>query len=64
MPPKKTYTKKDPIEHILLRSSMYVGSKTLKTYEDFIAEFDNESEEYKIFKKFITASPAILRIFI
>lgn len=64
MPPKKTYTKKDPIEHILLRSSMYVGSKTLKTYEDFIAEFDSESEEYRIFKKYVTASPAILRIFI
>jgi len=64
MPPKKVYTKKDPIDHILLRSSMYVGSKTLKTYEDFIAEFDNESEEYRIFKKFVTASPAVLRIFI
>ena len=50
MPPKKVYQKKDPIDHILLRSSMYVGSKTLKTYEDYIADFDNESEEYKIFK--------------
>ena len=64
MPPKKVYQKKDPIDHILLRSSMYVGSKTLKTYEDYIADFDNESEEYKIFKKYVTASPAILRIFI
>ena len=64
MPPKKVYTKKDPIEHILLRSSMYVGSKTLKTYEDFVSEFDGDTEEYKIFKKYVTASPAILRIFI
>ena len=72
MPPKKkTYTKKDPIDHILLRSSMYVGSKTLKTYDEYIASFedddDGESEsdgEYKVYKKNITASPAILRIFL
>ena len=37
MPPKKVYTKKDPIDHVLLRSSMYVGSKTLKTYDDYAA---------------------------
>ena len=64
MPPKKVYVKKDPIDHVLLRSSMYVGSKTLKTYDDYVAEFDDETEEYKIKKKYITASPAVLRIFI
>jgi len=69
MPPKKkVYTKKDPIDHILLRPSMYVGSKTLKTYEEYIATFeedDDESDgEYKVYKKNITASPAILRIFL
>lgn len=63
MPPKKVYSKKDPIEHVLLRSSMYVGSKTLKTYEDYIAKVDEETN-LKIAKKFITASPAILRIFV
>jgi len=64
MPPKKVYTKKDPIDHVLLRTSMYAGSKTLKTYDDYVAEFNDESEEYKIKKKYITSSPAILRIFI
>ena len=64
MPPKKVYTKKDPIDHVLLRSSMYVGSKTLKTYEDYIAVYNDDKNEYSIIKKFITSSPAILRIFI
>lgn len=64
MPPKKVYTKKDPIDHVLLRPSMYVGSKSLKTYDDYIAQFEEEKEEYRIFKKFINSSPAILRIFI
>lgn len=61
---KKTYTKKDPIEHILLRSSMYVGSKTLKTYSDYVADVDEETSMYRISQKTVTASPAILRIFI
>jgi len=64
MPPKKVYTKKDPIDHVLLRSSMYVGSKTLKTYDDYVAINDEDKDSYKIIKKYITSSPAILRIFI
>ena len=64
MPPKKVYTKKDPIDHVLLRTSMYAGSKTLKTYDDYVAEFDDETGEYRIIKKYIKASPAVLRIFI
>ena len=42
---------------------MYVGSKTLKTYEDYIVN-KNEDNEFKIVKKSIIASPAILRIFV
>ena len=64
MPPKKVYTKKDPIDHILLRTSMYAGSKTLKTYDDYVAKYDDEKDDYRIVKKYITASPAILRIFV
>jgi DNA gyrase/topoisomerase IV subunit B len=64
MPPKKVYTKKDPIDHVLLRSSMYVGSKTLKTYDDYVAINDEDKDNYKIIKKYINSSPAILRIFI
>ena len=63
MPPKKVYTKKDPISHILDRSDMYVGSKNLKKIEEYIAVKD-EDGNYKIVKKEIESSPAILRIFI
>ena len=63
MPPKKVYIKKDPISHILDRSDMYVGSKKLRKTEDYIA-IKNENEEYKIIKKEIVSSPAILRIFV
>ena len=62
MPPKKTYTKKDPISHVLDRSDMYVGSKKLRKIEDYIAVKDEES--FEIAKKDIESSPAILRIFI
>jgi DNA topoisomerase-2 len=69
MPPKKkVYSKKDPIDHVLLRPSMYVGSKTFKTCEEYIATFEDNEDgidgEYNIHKKYITTSPAILRIFI
>jgi len=63
MPPKKVYTKKDPISHILDRSDMYVGSKKLRKTEDYIA-IKNENDDYKIIKKEIVSSPAILRIFV
>lgn len=63
MPPKKkTYIKKDPISHVLDRPDMYVGSKRPKKIEDFIAI--RENSEFKIIKKTITYSPAILRIFV
>ena len=63
MPPKKIYTKKDPISHILDRSDMYVGSKKLRNIDEYIAIKD-EDDNYKILKKEINSSPAILRIFV
>jgi len=62
MPPKKkVYTKKDPISHVLDRTSMYIGSKTLKKTDEYICV---KGENFKITKKIITSSPAILRIFV
>jgi DNA topoisomerase II len=63
MPPKKVYTKKDPISHILDRSDMYVGSKKLRNIDEYISIKD-EDDNYKIVKKEINSSPAILRIFV
>jgi DNA topoisomerase II len=63
MPPKKIYTKKDPISHILDRSDMYVGSKKLRNIDEYISIKD-EDDNYKIVKKEINSSPAILRIFV
>ena len=64
MPPKKkVYTKKDPISHVLDRTDMYIGSKTLKKTDEYIC-VKGEDGNYKITKKVITSSPAILRIFI
>ena len=63
MPPKKVYIKKDPISHILERSDMYTGSKKLRNIEEYVAIKDDE-DNYKIIKKEINSSPAILRIFV
>lgn len=65
MPPKnlkKRYQKKDPIEHILLRPDMYVGSNRIRSIKEYVAE--KSGEEYRIFQDDIKTSPAILRIFI
>ena len=59
MPPKK-YVKMDPIEHVLKRSDMYIGSTSLKKIEEYVTE----ETSYNIIKKEITSSPALLRIFI
>jgi DNA topoisomerase-2 len=61
MATSRKYIKKDPIEHIMLRPDMYVGSTTLKKTEEYIAE---KGEKYKIYKKEIRISPAIVRVFI
>lgn len=63
MPPKKVYIKKDPISHILERSDMYTGSKKLRNIEEYVA-IKNDEYNYKIIKKEINSSPAILRIFV
>lgn len=66
MPPKtvdkKRYQKKDPIEHILLRPDMYVGSTRLRAITEFVAE--KIQDEWRIYQKEISTSPAILRIFV
>lgn len=65
MPSNKTnkkYMKMDPIDHVLRRSDMYVGSTRSRTLEEYIAVPEDDS--YRIFKSEITSSPALLRIFI
>ena len=59
----RKYIKKDPIEHIMLRPDMYVGSTTLKKTPEYIAE-KGENGTYSIYKKEIRVSPAIVRVFI
>lgn len=60
---RKKYSKKNPIEHILLRPDMYVGSSKLRQLEEYVANKD-ESGQYYISKQLISSSPAILRIFV
>jgi len=61
MPPKKQrYVKMDPIQHVLARGDMYVGSSRPRDVEDFVVVDD----VYHIAKRTISISPAILRIFI
>jgi DNA topoisomerase-2 len=57
---KQKYSKMDPIEHILHRSDMYVGSTRPREIEDYVASLP----DFKITKKNIQYSPAILRIFV
>jgi DNA topoisomerase-2 len=58
----KKYEKKDPIDHILLRPDMYVGSTRTRKVEEYVAEYNDDN--YKITKENIDMSPAILRIFL
>ena len=60
---KKRYVKKDPIDHILLRPDMYVGSNRLRELEEYVAE-KNEEGTYSISREKIKSSPAMLRIFV
>jgi len=59
---KKRYQKLDPLDHILSRPDMYVGSNRLRTINEFVA-YQTE-EGYHIASDDIKMSPAILRIFI
>jgi DNA topoisomerase-2 len=54
--------KLDPIEHILKRPDMYVGSTRLKEAEEYIAK--EVGGRYKIQKQTIVFPPALLRIFV
>lgn len=58
---KKKYSKMDPLTHILHRPDTYVGSTRFRTLEEYVS---SASENFKITKKEIQSSPAILRIFI
>lgn len=55
----KKYVKLDPIEHILIRPDMYLGSTKERPIEEFVCD-----EEFNIFKKTILTSPGMIRIFI
>ena len=62
MPPtkkKQTYIKLEPIDHVLKRSDVYIGSTFSKKMLDYTAD-----ENFKITKNVIDISPAFLRIFI
>ena len=58
---KKKYSKMDPLTHILHRPDTYVGSTRFRKIEEYISSASNN---FKITKKEIESSPAILRIFI
>lgn len=59
---KIKYVKKNPIEHIMLRPDMYIGSVSLKKTSEYISE--KVENTYKIYKKEIIVSPGIIRVFI
>ncbi len=61
MPPKKPkYVKKDPISHIIDRPDMYIGSIRSRQTDEFVVVDD----QYRIEKRSINISPAIIRMFI
>lgn len=60
----KTYVRKDPIEHVLHRPDMYVGSINLRTSKEFVGCFDDDKDSYVIKTSDIQTSPGILRVFI
>ena len=61
---KPQYQKLEPIEHIIKRPDMYVGSTKNKTYEEYTAIKDPLNGEFTIKKEMVKYSPAILRIFV
>jgi DNA topoisomerase-2 len=54
------YVKLNPIEHVLKRPDVYIGSTRSREVEDYVVQ----NNDYKIVRKTINVSPAILRIFI
>ena len=64
MPPQNTkrYQKKDPIEHVLTRPDMYVGSIRVRKTQEYLG--NKENNLYRIVSDTVESSPAILRIFV
>lgn len=64
----EVYQKMDQITHVLERTATYIGSKTLKIFDDYVATVNSLDEDmkpiYSITKKQFTNSNAFLRIFI
>jgi DNA topoisomerase-2 len=58
---KVKYSKMDPIQHILQRHDMYVGSTRPRVLDEYISDLN---KDFLIVKKDISYCPAILRIFI
>lgn len=58
---RKKYNKMDPLDHILHRPDTYVGSNRNREKEEYVSSSNNN---FKISKKIIKYSPAILRTFI
>lgn len=58
---RKKYNKMKPLEHILHRPDTYVGSIRTREAEEFVSSHTND---FRISKKVIKYSPAILRIFV
>ena len=63
MPPKskKKYNKMDPLDHMLHRPDIYIGSTRPRDLEEYISVVN---KNFQIIKKTISYSPALLRIFI
>ena len=59
---KVLYSKKSQIDHIIDRPDMYVGSTRLRNSQEYIS--NKNDDNFNIYKKNISFSPAVLRIFI
>jgi DNA topoisomerase II len=61
---QQEYKKEDPLEHMLLRPDMYIGSTELEKKEEYVAVLKENLSSYSIQKRLVNISPAIVRIFI
>jgi hypothetical protein len=57
MKSSKKYIKKDQIQHIIDRSEMYVGSKTLKKSIEYVAE--KVTDKFEIVKRRLLFPPQL-----
>lgn len=58
------YRKMSPIDHVLNRPNVYVGSTKARESVEFVAEAIESKYGYKIVKKNVSYAPALLRIFV